>query len=226
MKKSTATALLSLMVVTQSVGNDFIRYLEPGAKYRIAPGKRDELVSHAMSGSGRGMRASNALLAFEALGKAQENNRYEFPDAKRHARAAMADGTNDWINILAGIVLTSANNLQRGNEHRHSGVTNTVALFQKTTPAVWEMPDNPIYHLWAGEEQVTAEKLRQMLSACIIDDYCSLHRFDEAEAFLASLPDSQEKHALKRNVDAQKRERAFSLESIRRNQQKQKEQMR
>jgi hypothetical protein len=225
MRKNTITTLLSLIVVTQSIGGDFIRYLEPGEKYRIAPGKRDELLSRAMSDSGRDMRASNALLAFEALGKAQENNRYEFSDAKRYATASMANGTNDWINILAGIVLVSANNLQRGNENRHSDVTNTVALFQKITPAIWEIPDNPVYRLWTGREQVTAEKLCQMLSACIIGDYCALYRFADAEAFLETLPDSQERRELRRNIDAQKQARALSLEAIRKNREKQEERM-
>lgn len=220
---ATLAEMSGSRVLPDTDTNRFGRYLEPGETYKIAPGKRDELVSLAVSGSGRDMRAANALLAFEALGKAQEDNRHEFPDAKRHAKSAMSAGTNDWITILAEVVLFSANNLQRENVNRHSDITNAVALFQKITPAVWEVPDNPLYRLWTGGEQVTAEKLRQMLSACIVGDYCALYRFDDADAFLEDLPDSREKRELKGSVDAQKKARAFFLESIRKNGEKQEE---
>jgi len=211
MKTKSFILLAVPLIVFQCIGRDFGQYLASNAKHGIAPEKREDLVLLAKEAAGQDRRVANALLAFEAVGKAQEDNSYDFSEAKNFAQAAILSSTNDWINIWARCALIVSGNLQR-HANRTAIVTNTLALLQTVDVSVWETPDNPIYPLWKGSVQATTGKLREVLSRIILSNYCSLYRFDDAETFLTSCPDSPWKREFEKNLTLQKEGHARSLE--------------
>lgn len=211
MKIRLIFCLSTVMLTIQCIGRDFNQYLASNTKYYIETGKRAELVSLCNSTNKQERRIAHALLAFEAVGKAQEDHTFDFTEAKKLAQEAISSSTNDWINIWAGVSLVASYNLQRNHDHLVNA-TNALVLLQKVNNSVWETSDNPIYSLWSDEKQITADKLRETLSRSIISSFCSLHRFDDAEAFLKKCPDSLWKTESFKNITLQKKEYERSIQ--------------
>ncbi len=205
MKIKAIFCLSAVMLTFQCIGRDFNQYLASNTKYCIETEKRAELISLCNSTNKQERRIAHALLAFEAVGKAQEDQTFDFTEAKKFAQGAISSSTNDWINIWASVSLVASYNLQRNHDHLVNA-TNALVLLQKVTNSVWETSDNPIYSLWSDEKKITADKLRETLSRSIISSFCALHRFDDAEAFLKTCPDSLWKTESFKNVTMQKEE--------------------
>jgi hypothetical protein len=186
-------------------------------KYALVPEKRGDLANVAVFGKGSDKRAANALLAFEAFGGAQENNSYDFAETKRYAQAAMSPDTNDWITVWAEFVYLAACNMQK-NPDREKNLAGAKSLLKKVSPAVWETQGNPIYRIYQGEGKLTADRICELVSGFITGNYCSLHKFDDAEAFLSARPDSRWKRDAATNIRSQRQSYMLSREEAERSQ--------
>ena len=215
MKTKGVHFFAAILFAANCLGIDYRQYLaEENNTYALIPEKRGELLVLRNTGSQQERRGANALLAFEAVVKAEKTRTYDFDEAEQFANAAIITTTNDWINICARLTLISSHNLKR-NQDSHANVTNALSLLQDAVDSVWEVPENPFYSTGRGSGHATAAELREVLAIVVIGNYCSLYRFDEAEAFLKTFPDSHWRREAEKQLVLQREQHAFSREEAR-----------